>query len=95
MDACGLGVTRGSGVGLDRESVAIRILEPRDATAPGSRSDSFRVVLVRVVADELDANSGEFLNYLVDVIDVPIADSVAQPTWHPGRAVASRIEALP
>lgn len=61
----------GSGVGLDRECVAVRILEPRDATATGSRSDSFCVMFVRVVADELDASSRQVLNHRVDVTDVP------------------------
>src|SRR3954451_15100037 len=63
--------TQCSGVGLDREGVAVRILEPRDASAAGSGGDALSVMYEVLVADEADAGGGEFVDDFVDVVDVP------------------------
>src|SRR5688500_5764504 len=51
-----------SGVGFDGEGVAVGVLEPRDTSATGPGGDALGVVFELVVADELDAARGEFVD---------------------------------
>src|ERR1700754_3528346 len=61
----------GSDIGFDREGIAVRVLEPGDAATPGPRGDPLGVVVDLVVAGEFDARRDEFVDDLVDVVDVP------------------------